>query len=91
MNRTLDDLTARIRPVEWAIYPTGTGTYACGSPDGDELRDRQRLEILLGGHWIAGCIEQPAYHAPRFVALDDHRSCGLCPGMHIRLPAWREG
>lgn len=82
---TLERMAAQITTIEWTIYPTGTGAFACGSPDGRELRDGQGLEVLLGGRWIPGFIEEHARLPFRFIALDDQSACGLCAGMHIRL------
>ncbi len=82
---TLDLLAKQMTTVEWTIYPTGWGTFACGSPDGRELRDGQALDMLLGGRWIAGFIEHLPHAAARFIAQDDQRPCGLCPEMRVRL------
>ncbi len=83
---TLERLAAQMTTVEWTIYPTtDAGTFACGSPDGRELRDGQALEVLLGGHWIAGFIEHHPHAVAQFIAQDDQRPCGLCPQMRVRL------
>lgn len=83
---TLDLIARRTIAVEWTIYPSGsTGAFACGSPDGSILQNDQALEVLLAGHWIAGFIECPHHGAPRFIAQDDQSTCGLCPGMRVRL------
>src|SRR5690242_1652215 len=91
---TLRSLAAQLKPVEWTIYPTEAGacaSFACGNPDGPMLRDSQSLEVYLAGHWITGWIEQYAHQPAQFVALEDHSTCGLCPGMRIRLLAWMGG
>ena len=68
------------------IYPDGTGAFACDSPDGLTLRDRQALEVFLGGYWISGIIEHRVHEVPKFVARGGQTTCGLCAGMQIRLP-----
>ncbi len=82
----LDQREQQMTPVEWTIYPTGAGAFACGSPDGHQLRDGQPIEVFLGGRWIAGGIAHHAHQYPQFIALDDQSICGLCAGMHVRLP-----
>ncbi len=82
---TLDRPMKQMTTVERTIYPNGRGAFACGSPDGRDLRDGQGLEVLLGGRWIPGFIEEHAHLPIRFIALNDQSACGLCAGMHIRL------
>jgi hypothetical protein len=43
--------------AEGILYPSSTpGSYTTGSPNGPDLRRGQRIEILLGGHWIIGQV-----------------------------------
>jgi Domain of unknown function (DUF5348) len=72
------------------------GRYAIGSPDGPDLTSGQPCEIWLGGQWVSGRIEHSGglyadpdtYRAVRgycFVSSDGGM-CGLCYGLHIRIP-----
>jgi hypothetical protein len=35
---------------------TNSGSYAIGNVDGPDIKAGQAVDILLGGHWIAGHI-----------------------------------
>lgn len=40
------------------LYPSiNAGHYALGSEDGPDITAGQVVEVMLGGHWIAGHIE----------------------------------
>ena len=56
---------------------SGTGAFACGSPDGRVLRDGQALEVFLGGRWVSGSLAHHAHQSPQFVASSDQSICGL--------------
>jgi hypothetical protein len=49
--------------MEGRLYAsTNPGSYAIGSADGPDITRGQAVEILLGGHWIAGCIAYSSDH-----------------------------
>ncbi len=82
------------------VLSTSRGRYAIATREKGpfvDLTSGQACEIQLGGQWIAGSIEcsyvyalgalpHDAHKGYFFVARDDSRPCGLCVGMHVRIP-----
>ncbi|QBD74596.1 hypothetical protein EPA93_00735 [Ktedonosporobacter rubrisoli] len=43
--------------LEGALFPgTAPGSYVVGSAQGPRIAHGQAIEVLLGGHWIAGQV-----------------------------------
>jgi hypothetical protein len=76
--------TARFlaRIAYWTLRDNEAGRLILD--DGRELHNGEMVEIMVGGNWIAGYVEQHQTGMARFVAVDGS-VCGLCSGMHVGI------
>lgn len=66
----------------------GSGHLTWDGKHGPAIRSGQRVELLLGGHWIAGRIVKSSWDTKGPFSLcfmaEDNSVCGLMQGMQVR-------